>query len=261
MITLLSPAKTLDFESELPSLPATTPDFLEHTALLVQRARSLSREEIQGLMSISETLATLNHERFRDFVLADEPPGRPAALAFQGDVYQGLDAASLPPEVLEYSQDHLRILSGLYGLLRPLDRIQPYRLEMGSKLDNERGKNLYEFWGGRLAEALDQSLGEHAHPVLVNLASNEYFKAVPRKVRRARVVTPVFQETKDGVPKVISFVAKRSRGAMARWILENRIEDPEGLKDFSVGGYRLVKKESSEDKLVFRRKFRSMAKK
>jgi cytoplasmic iron level regulating protein YaaA (DUF328/UPF0246 family) len=261
MITLLSPAKKMDLAPAKSSLAPTTPGFLEHTRALMQRARELSVKDLRALMGISEKLAELNYQRFQNFDSSASEEGKSAALAFQGDVYQGLQAATLGEEDLAFAQDHVRILSGLYGLLRPLDRILAYRLEMGSRLESTRGKNLYAFWGSLLGEALVCELADHPAKVLVNLASNEYFKAVARKTPGVRVVTPVFQEIKEGVPKVISFVAKRSRGIMTRWIVKQRIDSPEDLKDFTEGGYRLVKGESTEDRLVFRRKFRSAAEK
>lgn len=254
MICLLSPAKTLDFSPVDGALACTRPDFLGDTSRLVKRARELDHGDLRELMGISDKLAELNHQRFREFKLRPgEQDGKPAALAFQGDVYQGLDAASLAPEDLAYAQEHVRILSGLYGVLRPLDRIQPYRLEMGSRLENERGKDLYAFWGDKLARAIDKELKGRAVPVVVNLASGEYFKAVDRKKLKARVVTPVFKEIKDGQAKVISFVAKRSRGMMARWLVQERIEDPEQIKDFDLGGYRFMPTMSDRDNWEFQR--------
>lgn len=260
MITLLSPAKSLDLSAPAEGCPYTQPQFLGDTRKLVRRARQLKAQDLRKLMGISETLAELNATRFKKFKSPRTPgEAKQAALAFSGDVYQGLDAATLGPDALDFAQQHLRILSGLYGLLRPLDLIYPYRLEMGTSLDNERGKNLYQFWGDKLAKQLKKDLKDHQSSAVVNLASGEYFKAVPKKALGARVVTPVFQEVKDGVPKVISFVAKRSRGMMARWIAEQQLDDPEGLKDFKVADYRFQKKDSTEDKLVFRRKHRTLA--
>lgn len=260
MICLLSPAKTLDFSPLDRPLPCTRPDFLGDTSRLVKRARELDHGDLRELMGISDKLADLNHQRFREFRLRPRAEdGKPAALAFQGDVYLGLDAATLERDDLVYAQEHVRILSGLYGVLRPLDRIQPYRLEMGSRLANERGKDLYEFWGDRLSKVLNRELrGRHAR-VVVNLASNEYFKAVDLGRLKARVVTPVFKEIKDGEAKVISFVAKRSRGAMARWIIQERMQGPEAIRGFDLGGYRYMPELSDGDRWEFHRPHMTLA--
>lgn len=260
VICLLSPAKTLDFSPLDRSLCCTRPDFLGDASKLVKRARELDHGDLRELMDISDKLADLNHQRFREFKLRPKPEeGKPAALAFQGDVYLGLEAGSLEPADLEYAQEHVRILSGLYGVLRPLDRIQPYRLEMGSRLDNERGKDLYAFWGDKLSKALNKELRGRDAKVVVNLASNEYFKAVDRKKLKARVVTPVFKEIKDGKAKVISFVAKRSRGMMTRWLVQDRIEDPEQIKGFDLGDYRYMPEFSDEDRWEFHRPHRTVS--
>ncbi len=256
MLVLLSPAKTLDLDPVDCDLETFKPDFQSQAKKLVKRARELSKAELKKLMSISDDLASLNYERFKSFKLAPKPEtGKPAILTFKGDVYIGLDAPSLRKKDLEFAQEHVRMLSGLYGVLRPLDRMQPYRLEMGSSLTNERGKNLYQFWGDRIAKSLKKELRGRKAPVVVNLASNEYFKAVDQKALGAPVVTPVFKEIKDGVPKVISFVAKRSRGSMTRHIIDNRITDPEELKKFDFEGYAFQPKVSTEDTWEFHRKF------
>lgn len=262
MIAVLSPAKSLDFESPCDDVTPTRPDFLPDASRLVKRARQLSQDDLRQLMGISENLAELNHQRFRRFKLRPKLPqdGKPAAMAFQGDVYQGLRADTLATRDLEFAQEHLRILSGLYGLLRPLDGIQPYRLEMGLRLDNERGKDLYAFWGDKLSKALDKALRSRPNKVVVNLASNEYSKAAVRKALKARVVDIVFKEVKPGQePKVISFMAKRARGEMARFLVEERLEAPEALKDYSQGDYRFQPDVSSDDRWEFHRPFRSMA--
>ena len=254
MLIVISPAKTLDFDTP-PTVPRhTEPSFLDDSQRLVDRLAGLDRVALSELMKISDALAALNVARFASW----RPPFTPrnakqAVLAFDGDVYEGLDAASLDPAQLDWAQDHLRILSGLYGLLRPLDLMQPYRLEMGTRLENERGRDLYAFWGDRLARALAQELSASACPVLVNLASEEYFKAVPTKALGHRVVQPVFQERKGSAWKVVSFSAKRARGAMTRFAIEHRIEDPEGLKTFDVDGYAFEPKASDDDTWVFRR--------
>lgn len=251
MLTVISPAKRLDW-SDRPGLETTEPAFLDDAASLARTARRLSKPKLMELMDISADLAKLNQDRFRDFEAAPaNGVTRPAALAFAGDTYTGLEAASLDAETLDYAQNHLRILSGLYGLLRPLDAIQAYRLEMGSKLSTRKGRDLYAYWGPRIAEALNaqgRSVGARA---LVNCASQEYFGAVDRAALDLRVIEPVFMEEKPGGPKIVSFFAKKARGAMARFILERRITDPEGLRDFDTGGYAFVPEQSSADRIVF----------
>ena len=225
MLAVISPAKKLDFETTLPGLTPTTPRLVDDTATLAARARRLKRGEIARLMDLSEALTELNFQRYQ--ALSDAPEEaatRPAVLAFAGDTYVGLDAPALSRDDLAHAQDHLRILSGLYGLLRPLDRIQPYRLEMGTRLSTRRGPDLYAFWGDRLARMLDQDLADHAAPIVVKLASLEYFKAVDMKALRASVLSCVFKEERGGTAKVISFAAKRARGAMARFMIVNRID-------------------------------------
>jgi cytoplasmic iron level regulating protein YaaA (DUF328/UPF0246 family) len=254
MLAVISPAKKLDFETVLPGLAPTTPRLTDDTAALAARARTLKRAEIARLMDLSEALTELNFQRYQ--ALSDRPEAaatRPAALAFAGDTYIGLDAPSLSSDDLTHAQDHLRILSGLYGLLRPLDRIQPYRLEMGTRLDTPRGPDLYAFWGERLARMLDEDLAGHASPIVVNLASQEYFRAVDAKALRAPVLSCVFKEERGGTAKVISFAAKRARGAMARFMIVNRIDRPEGLKDFTTDGYRFRAEQSDDASYVFTR--------
>lgn len=252
MLAVVSPAKKMDFDAADPALPASRPDFPEDTDILAETARGLSRSELQQLMKLSDKLAELNHQRFKAFSSTPgEDETKQAVLAFSGDTYTGLDAGTLDADDLAWAQDHLRILSGLYGVLKPLDRIQPYRLEMGRKLTNPRGGDLYAFWGTKLANALDAALESHQAPVVVNLASNEYFKAANAKAMKARVITPVFKEEQDGVLKMIGLFAKRARGMMARYIIVNRLEDPEGLKDFTEGGYKFQPGLSSDDEWVF----------
>ena len=255
MLALVSPAKKLDFSALDRPLTHTEPAFPDDTRKLVTAARRLGRGKLQRLMKLSEPLSELNYQRFRDFA-AEATPGnaKQAVLAFAGDTYAGLDAASLDADDLAYAQNHLRILSGLYGLLRPLDLIQPYRLEMGSRLGTRRGADLYGFWGDKLAKAIDSTVADHPSPVVVNLASAEYFKAVPAKALRARVVTPVFKEEKNGVARVIGFVAKRARGAMVRHMIANRIETPDELKSFTGDGYRYRDRLSDGDTWVFTRR-------
>lgn len=254
MLIVLSPAKTLDFDTPAHVDRHSQPDFLAESRRLVAQLKQLDVARLASLMSVSDALAALNVARYARW----KPPftsrnAKQAVLAFDGDVYHGLDAASLDAARLDWAQAHLRILSGLYGILRPLDLIQPYRLEMGTRLGNERGRDLYAFWGERLARAVDGELDSHRCPVLVNLASAEYFKALAPDRLRHCVVQPVFQESRGGVWKVISFDAKRARGRMARFAIEQRIDDPAQLKDFDLDGYRFASAASSESTWVFRR--------
>ena len=235
MLVVVSPAKKLDWAER--DMEMTAPVFQEDAVRLNGVARELSVAELMKLMHISEDLAKLNYDRFRTF---EETPEadllRPAALAFAGDTYQGLEAASLDAEEMAWAQDHFRILSGLYGVLRPMDGMQPYRLEMGSRLKNARGKNLYEYWGSQIAEALNAQAEVTGSDILVNCASQEYFGAVDLEALKPNVITPVFMEMKNGTPKVVSFYAKRARGAMARYIIQHRLKDADALKDFDSGG-------------------------
>ncbi|WP_375257003.1 peroxide stress protein YaaA [Citreimonas sp.] len=250
MLVVISPAKRLDW-TERP-VETTEPAFAEDAARLVKTARNLTLADLRGLMDLSEDLAKLNRDRFRDYDPDPAPDAtRPAALAFAGDTYQGLEAASLDADELAWAQDHLRILSGLYGMLRPLDAIQPYRLEMGSKLKTRRGGNLYEYWRDQLSKALNAQAEAVGTDVLVNCASQEYFGAVPEKALKLRVITPRFMEDKAGTPKIVSFHAKKARGAMARFIVQNRLTDPEALRDFDLGGYAWSAEMSSPDAPTF----------
>ena len=254
MLTLLSPAKTLDFSAAPAGLPATEPRFEKDIAVLMNRCKKLGVPSLRKLMNLSQPLAELNHQRFQEMSLPfTRENSKPSLLAFQGDVYKGLDAGSLSEEDLSWAQDHLRILSGFYGMLRPLDLMQPYRLEMGTRLSNTRGKNLYAFWGNRLADALNAELADDPAPAILNLASNEYFKAVPRKRLEPRLITADFKEIRDGKPRTISFFAKRARGLMARFQVRHRIDDPEGLKDFAEEGYGFRPDLSADDRMVFTR--------
>lgn len=254
MLLVLSPAKKLDFESENTCDQGSVPQFLTDAKKLAGRAKKLKAGDLKSLMGISDQLADLNVARFKAFKTPFTPANaRPALDAFKGDVYVGLDAPSLSAENRDYANESIRILSGLYGILRPFDLMQAYRLEMGTKLENERGKNLYEFWADRLAKSLDKELAGHEHKVLVNLASNEYFKAVPVKTMKSSVVTPVFHEIKDGRARVISFLAKKARGMMARYVIDNRISDPELLKEFNLEGYKFDPDTSTETKWIFSR--------
>ena len=254
MLMLLSPAKNLNFDSAPGAPRATKPVFSKDTAELSETTRKLTRGKLKSLMGISEKLADLNYDRFQAFDPAGKSKSaKQAALAFNGDVYLGLDAATLGEDNLKFAQKHLRILSGMYGLLRPLDSIQPYRLEMGSRLKNPRGQNLYDFWSDKIAKEINKTAKAHDDPTVVNLASNEYFSAIDQNVLKPRIVTPVFKEEKDGRMKTLMFHAKRARGMMARWAIEKRIEKAEDLKKFSVGGYKFSKPLSSEDTWIFTR--------
>lgn len=254
MIIVLSPAKTLDFESPPVTSVHSQPDFLVESARLVSRLKRLSAARLESMMDISPALAQLNAERFRAWKPPfDQANARQAALAFAGDVYEGLSAPTLDERALHWAQDRVRILSGLYGLLRPLDLIQPYRLEMGTRMETGRGPDLYRFWGDQLARTLAVELAGHRHPVLVNLASNEYFRAVPPKALGVRVVQPVFEERRPSGWKVVSFSAKRARGSMTRYAIDHRIDDPQALRDFDVDGYRFDPSASDRDTWVFRR--------
>ncbi|WP_425044490.1 peroxide stress protein YaaA [Primorskyibacter sp. S87] len=236
MLVVISPAKRLDWAERTGDV--TQPDFPNDAVRLARAARNLTLKDLQALMKISPDLARLNRDRFRAFDDAPSPElTRPAAFAFAGDTYLGLEAASLDPEELDWAQNHLRILSGLYGLLRPLDAIQPYRLEMGSRLKTRRGSSLYDYWGDRLSKALNAQAQETGATVLVNCASQEYFGAVKPDALKLSVVTPVFMEDKPGGPKIVSFFAKRARGAMARYVVQKRLTDPAALLDFDTGGY------------------------
>jgi cytoplasmic iron level regulating protein YaaA (DUF328/UPF0246 family) len=255
MLIVLSPAKTLDFESPIKVNKTTEPDFIPRSAELISTLRTMPPAQIGSLMSISDSLAQLNVARYASWskkFTADN--SRPAMLAFDGDVYEGLDARSLNARQLDWAQKHLRILSGLYGLLRPLDLMQPYRLEMGTRLATKRGKDLYAFWGDQITEALNESLTVAKAQALVNLASEEYFKSVkPAKLDRP-VITPVFEEWKGGGYKIVSFFAKRARGLMARYAIEHKLSKPEQLKDFDSEGYAFDTKASNEARWIFRRR-------
>lgn len=254
MLTVISPAKTLDFETPATTRRSTQPQFLERASELVADARDLSPADIRELMGVSEAIAELNHHRFMNWSMpftADN--AKQALLAFKGDVYTGLEAESLSAGQLRFAQKHLCILSGLYGLLRPLDLMQPYRLEMGLKFANRGGDNLYQFWGDDITAALNTQLRKSGSPVLVNLASNEYFRAVKPAGLAAEVITPAFRDLKGGKYKMISFFAKKARGQMARYIIDNEINDPDALKAFTVGGYRFDAASSTARELVFLR--------
>ncbi len=253
MLIVLSPAKSLDFESPIKTKLVSTPAMLERSAELIDVLRGYSMGQIAELMTLSDKLADLNVSRYADWS-ADTAGARQAVLAFNGDVYGGLDAASLKPKALAWTQQHLRIVSGLYGVLRPLDLIHPHRLEMGTKLPTADAKDLVGFWGDAVTDRLNEAAEASGATVLVNLASQEYFHAVQPKRLQVPVIHPVFEEWKDGKFKIISFYAKRARGLMARYAAEKHIDDAEKLKKFKVEGYAYVKKASTDTEWVFRRK-------
>lgn len=256
MLFLLSPAKSLDYDTPVPAgLPHTLPQFVPQTAQLIDVLREKSPQEIASLMGLSDKLAALNVARYQAWQAQfSDASARQALLAFNGDVYEGLSARTLSAADLDWAQSHLAILSGLYGVLRPLDWMQPYRLEMGTRLHTAAGSNLYQFWGARIAEYLHAQLQADSTPVVVNLASQEYFKAVDRKVLKARVIECVFEDYKGGTYKIISFYAKRARGLMARYAITQRIHTPRGLEGFALEGYAFVAAASTPERLVFRRK-------
>ena len=255
MLHVLSPAKTLDYETPLPYAKTTQPIFKPQSAELIEVLRAYTPAKISKLMSISEKLAHLNAERYETY---QEKPttknARAALFAFKGDVYVGLDAYTFSASDCEFAQDRLRILSGLYGILRPLDLLQPYRLEMGTKLETEKGSNLYQFWGGQVTNELNKQLKKNRDDVLINLASNEYFKVVQTGSLNARVISPVFKDQKNDKYKIVSFFAKKARGVMSGWIVRNRITKPSQLTEFAEWGYRYSAKESTEAEPVFLRK-------
>jgi len=255
MLFLLSPAKTLDFERSLPSVEATEPVFKKYSSELISVLKTKTHKEISELMSLSDNLSALNLERYKNWSPKfTAKNSRPALLAFNGDVYEGLDAYSLSQKNLKWAQDHLAILSGLYGVLRPLDKMQPYRLEMGTNLQNERGNNLYKFWDNTITEYLNTRLAHEKNPTIVNLASQEYFKSVQLKTLNAKVIECVFEQEKSGQFKVISFLAKRARGLMARFAIEQQIKSPETLQKFNSEGYSFQENLSTPDRLLFRKK-------
>ena len=254
MLILISPAKTLDYQSPLATARYTQPELLEYSQELIGVARRLSAPQIGKLMSISDKLADLNATRFHDWHPDFTPQNaRQAILAFKGDVYTGLQAESLSEDDFDFAQRHLRMLSGLYGVLRPLDLMQPYRLEMGIRLENPRGKDLYQFWGDEITNTLNAALEAQGDDVVINLASDEYFRSVKPKALAGRIIKPVFLDEKNGKFKVISFYAKKARGLMSRYIIENRLSKPEQLTGFNSEGYFFDAENSSAEELVFKR--------
>lgn len=254
MLTIISPAKTLDYESPLATKHFTQPELLDKSSQLISIARKLTPAQISSLMGISDKLALLNAERFNDWQPDFSPDNaRQAILAFKGDVYTGLQAEDFSEKDFEFAQDHLRMLSGLYGLLRPLDLMMPYRLEMGIRLENPQGANLYTFWGDLLTEKLNKLLAEQGDKVLINLASDEYFKAVKPAKLDGKIIKPVFLDQKKGNYKVISFYAKKARGLMSRFIIKERLSKVSQLRDFNLEGYEYDPARSEGNELVFTR--------
>ncbi len=254
MLSVISPAKKLDFETPATTTLHTQPEHLDRSRELIEILRDYSPQRLSELMGISDKLAGLNAARFAEWHTPFTPENaKPAAQAFQGDVYVGLEAESFSDDDNAFAQEHLRILSGLYGLLRPLDLIQPYRLEMGTRLETPYGRDLYAFWKETLTAELDRAVVASGSPVLINLASNEYFKAIDTRALTSRVITPVFKDEKNGKLKTISFYAKKARGLMSAWMIRERLDDPEGLKDFDGAGYAYDDALSEGDTLVFTR--------
>jgi len=254
MLIVISPAKKLDYQSNSPQQAYTEPAYLEKSANLIKVMKNKTPAEIQSLMGISENLANLNHSRYLNWNKKNtKRNSKPAIYAFMGDVYTGLDAKSLTNHQIRFAQDHLRILSGLYGVLKPLDLIQPHRLEMGTKIKTESGETLYDFWGHAPTSDLNQQAKVLKTKYIVNLASNEYFKVINKTALTLEVLTPVFKDKKQDTYKVISFYAKKARGLMAKYIIENEITDPKGIKEFSLAGYKYRSKLSAKNEYVFTR--------
>ena len=254
MLAILSPAKTLDYESPLVTKKHTKPAFVEESSALIKRLRGLAPAQISGLMGISDNLAELNHRRYAQWQPCfDAPAARPAVLAFKGDVYIGLEAHSMGERDFTWAQKHVRILSGLHGLLKPLDAIHPYRLEMGTRLDTVAGANLYDFWGDKITDALNDAIAEQKQRVLINLASNEYYHAVQPERVDARIINVQFKELRGGHYRFLSFFAKKARGLMARYMIDNRVKSLRALKGFDGEGYSYNEELSNGDGWVFTR--------
>jgi cytoplasmic iron level regulating protein YaaA (DUF328/UPF0246 family) len=254
MLIVLSPAKSLDYKTPVQVKTPTLPEFVSESAKLIADLQKLSPQDVAKLMGLSDQLAALNVGRYRDWSKKfTAENSKPAIYAFDGDVYDGFDVKTLNAKDVAFAQDHIRILSGLYGALKPLDLMQAYRLEMGTSFKNARGKDLYAFWGSRVTDSLKKVLEKQKKPVLLNLASEEYFKVLQPKELDCPVIAPVFQDAKDGKYKIISFYAKRARGLMARYVVENRINDPVDLKGFNVDGYKYFAADSMLEKPIFRR--------
>ena len=254
MLTLLSPAKTLDYNSPVPKTDLTKPVLLKDSAVLADIMKTKSASELQSMMKISSTLAELNVERFQEWKKSHTPKAsRQAIFAFKGDVYLGLDAQALTKRDLQYAQKSLRILSGLYGVLRPLDLIRPYRLEMGRSVESNRGQSLYDYWRGAITVSLKDELSTHKQPTVINLASNEYFKAVDARALDAPIIQAIFKEKTPSGYKVISFYAKKARGLMAQYMIKNRIDQPEDIKTFDLEGYKFNTQLSTDSNWTFTR--------
>ena len=252
MLMLISPAKTLDYETPPTTGNHSIPDYLDKSSELISVVRKKSPSQLMKLMNVSQKLAELSADRFNHWRLPFNPENsKQAVLAFKGDVYTGLDASALNEDRLDYAQKHLRIISGLYGLLRPLDLMQPYRLEMGLKLETKKGANLYKFWDEKITDAVNLMLAKQDEPVLINLASNEYFKAVNKKNLDGRLITPEFKDWKNGEYKMISFFAKKARGMMVRYAIDHNLQEAEGLQNFDYGGYSLNHELSHSDTWVY----------
>ncbi len=255
MLVVISPAKTLDYETAPVTPRSTQPRLLDESQQLIDGARKMSPAQISSLMKISDKLGQLNAARFEAWSTPfNKQNAKQAVLAFKGDVYTGLDAETLDSEGFAFTQKHLRILSGLYGLLRPLDLMQAYRLEMGTKLDNARGKDLYAFWGSLITDLVNKDLKASGSDVLVNLASNEYYKSIQAKNIKGEIITPVFKDWKNGQYKIISFFAKKARGMMCRYMIDHQVTKPEELKGFDTDGYQFNEAMSSDNEFVFVRK-------
>lgn len=255
MLLLISPAKTLDYDTPANTSVHSQPEFLNDSAELIEQLKTLSPADLSSLMSISDKLGTLNSNRFIEWRTPFTPDNsKQAVLAFKGDVYSGMSADTFSEDDLNWANEHLRILSGLYGLLKPLDLMQPYRLEMGTRFANQRGKNLYEFWGDKITDKINQEMADQKSPVLINLASNEYFKSVKTKNLTAAVITPVFKDWKNDKYKIISFYAKKARGMMSAYIIKNRLESPSDIKLFDTAGYAYCAEQSTDNEWIFLRK-------
>jgi len=255
MLAVISPAKTLDFETPPLTNTSSCPEFLDHSQNLIKKLRTLSKSELCSLMSISPKLAALNAQRYQDWSLPfTTSNAKQAIMAFKGDVYTGFTFEKYNKKDFAYAQKHLRILSGLYGLLRPLDLIQPYRLEMGTNLKTQQGKDLYNFWSPILTDALNNAIKKSGKQILVNLASNEYYNVVEKSALQGHVITPIFKDYKEGDFKVISFFAKKARGAMSDYLIRHRISEPKGLKEFKGLGYQFNPNLTNDDNWVFTRK-------
>ncbi|MES9942538.1 MAG: peroxide stress protein YaaA [Candidatus Thiodiazotropha sp. 6PLUC2] len=254
MLIAISPAKTLDYETPPVTKTHTKPKFLKQSRQLIDNLRDYSALDLAELMKLSMKLSELNFDRYHDWSTPfNLKNAKQAALAMKGDVYTGLDAETLDEKGFEFAQSHLRILSGLYGVMKPLDLMQPYRLEMGTKLPNEHGKDLYAFWGESITQAINKDLKAQGDEILINLASNEYFKAIKPKLIKGRIITPQFKEKKNGTYRMIGIFAKKARGMMSRYIIDHRLNDPQSIKDFDVDGYRYNQQHSKDDQWVFTR--------